>query len=84
MQTVVRALLAAGIAGYRRLPASMKHPCPRSGATCSQLSLAAVRNGAGLAAVRAIIASCAPSVGRHEPTCDFPITTCSNWQPFSN
>lgn len=70
--SLARRALAAAITCYRALPAGVKHPCPRAGETCSELGLEAVRGGAGLAAVIAVVGSCEPQTGKHSPTCDFP------------
>ncbi|MBO0822587.1 MAG: hypothetical protein J2P27_01860 [Actinobacteria bacterium] len=71
MKEIIRLLLLMAIVAYRKLPSAVRRPCPREGPSCSQLSLMAVRAGSGLADVRAIVAGCAPAIGKHEPTCDF-------------
>jgi hypothetical protein len=70
--SLTRLALTAAITAYRALPAGVKHPCPRAGATCSELGLKAVRGGAGLAGVLDVVGSCEPEAGKHSPTCDFP------------
>lgn len=70
--SLTRLALTAAITAYGALPTEKKHPCPRAGATCSELGLKAVRDGAGLAGVLAVVGSCEPQAGRHSPTCDFP------------
>lgn len=47
----------------RLIPGRLRRTCPRAGASCSELGLAAARAGLGIAGVLAVLSTCSVTPG---------------------